>query len=81
MNFKELLTLKPLVTKKFGPLLAKFATIIWYVILGISALGLLLLLGRLFVLDISGFIVGAILLSIYVLLGRIACEALANLKK
>ena len=81
MKLKDLLSLKPVVSQKFVRMLSKFANIIWYVILGIGALGVLALLGRLFVFDLSGFILLALFLSIFVLLGRIACEALASLKK
>jgi len=80
MKFKEILTLKPVLTTKFGGLLAKFATIIWYIVLVLAAVGLIGLLGRIIALDISGFIVGLVYWFVSVVLARIACEALASLK-
>jgi hypothetical protein len=81
MNIKELLTLKPIVTNKLGGILSKSAIIIWYVVLLLAFLGLVPLLGMLFDMNLSGFIFGLLVWLGYFLLARIACEALAALKK
>jgi len=76
-----LLTLKPIVTNKLGGILSKSAIIIWYVVLLLAFLGLVPLLGMLFDMNLSGFIFGLLVWLGYFLLARIACEALAALKK
>ncbi|MBP5344026.1 MAG: hypothetical protein J6Y85_03020 [Alphaproteobacteria bacterium] len=81
MNIKELLTLKPVVTNKIGGVLSKAAIIIWYVVLVLAFLELVPLLGMLFDMNLSGFIFGLAAWLGYFLLARIACEALAALKK
>lgn len=81
MNFKDLLTLKPIVTNKIGGLLSKSAIIIWYVVLVLAFLGLVPLMGLLLEMNISGFIFGIVVWFAYFVLARIACEALAALKK
>ena len=81
MKLKELLTLKPIITNKFGGLLSKSAVIIWYVVLVLMVLSLVRLIGVLLDGDISSFIFGLVVWFGYFVLARIACEALAGLKK
>ena len=79
MNIKDVLGLQPILTSKFGPMLAKFAQIIWYITLGMGAIGLLFLLVLLFK-NPSGFIFGLVSWVFIMTLARVACEALANVK-
>ena len=81
MTFKDILSLKPIVTDKIGGLLSKSATIIWYIVLVVAFLGLVPLLGLLLDLNLPGFLFGFGIWFGYFLLARIACEALAALKK